>query len=99
MNSFNQLLCQIKPYMKQRSFDRAQRNGPIYHSTRLACTLCFIAGGPVYDISKTFGVLVYKNIWKVVKAVNTCPDHNINFSKSHKEQQKIANDFHRKLGA
>jgi hypothetical protein len=49
--SFIVLTHELKPFMRERNFCRAIINGPIFHSTRVACAIRYFAGGSPYDIA------------------------------------------------
>jgi hypothetical protein len=77
-------------------------NGPIYHSTRVACAIRYFAGGSPYDIATTFGISiaeVYFSVWEVVDALNLHPEFAIHYPESHEEQKQIAAGFQEKSGA
>jgi hypothetical protein len=100
--SFIVLTHELKPYMRERNFSKAKINGPIYHSTRVACAIRYFAGGSSYDIATTFGISiaeVFFSIWEVVDALNQHPDLAIKYPEDHDEQERIAAGFKKKSGA
>jgi hypothetical protein len=95
--SFIVLTHELKPYMRERNFSKAKINGPIYHSTRVACAIRYFAGGSSYDIATTFGISiaeVFFSIWEVVDALNQHPDLAIKYPEDHDEQERIAVCWH-----
>lgn len=71
-------------------------NGPILHSTRLACAIRYFAGGSPYDIVAKYGIGhtdVFNSVWYVVDAINMHPDMSFSYPESHEEQRKIADGF------
>jgi hypothetical protein len=100
--SFNPLAHKLKPFMQQRHFSMARRNGPIYHSVRVTCAIRYFAGGSPYDLATTFGIAVsevFESVCEVVNAVNQHPDFTIKYPDSHDKQRQIALGFKEKLGA
>ncbi len=72
------------------------RNGPVSTSVRLACALCYFAGGSPYDIMAKYGLShasMYESIWTVVEAVNTFDEFGIEYPASEIAQLKIAEEF------
>lgn len=54
-----------------------QSNGPISPDGRLACAICWFAGGSTYDIMTTFGISrpdTNSSYWYVVDAINKHPN-------------------------
>jgi hypothetical protein len=71
-------------------------NGPILPEVRLACALCWFAGGLIYDIMTTFGIShtdALESCWYIVDAVNTHPSLKIVYPYDHEEQHSIAHGF------
>jgi hypothetical protein len=56
--SFIVLTHKLKPFMRERNFCKAMINGPVYHSTRVACAIRYFAGGSSYYIATLFGISV-----------------------------------------
>jgi hypothetical protein len=71
-------------------------NGPITSSIHLGAALRYFAGGSAYDIICVFGISyseVLSSVWIVVDAINNCPDFEISYPKTIKEQRSIAAGF------
>ena len=98
--SFWVLLDHIEPHMthtKKRKRGKTPK-GDIDPSSRLSMALRWFAGGEPIDIMQTHGVgydEVYKSVWRIVDAINSCPKLSINFP-DHREQKEIANGFKKK---
>jgi DDE superfamily endonuclease len=103
--SFWELHELLKPYMvsnrrrpgsatkKHRS---GGKNGLIPDETRLAAAIRYFAGGRPDDISISHGIAhseVFFSVWKVVDAVNRCPELAFSFPESHETQQELALAF------
>ena len=72
------------------------KNGLIHGSTRLSCALRYMAGGAAYDIAIVHGISVsqvYDSVWKVVDAVNSCPELAFEFPCYHLKQKELARGF------
>ena len=105
-------LCRIlRPYMqikKPVSKGRGARkkngakNGVIPSPTKISAAIRWFAGGSAYDIGSMHGIShtdVFRCIWRVVDAVNSCPELAFNFPENHDQQREIANGFARKSKA
>jgi hypothetical protein len=71
-------------------------NGPISADVRLACAICWFAGGSTYDIMTTYGISHTNTInsyWYVVDAVNKHLSFSILYPDDHDKQQAIAAGF------
>jgi hypothetical protein len=72
-------------------------NGRILPEICLACALRWYAGGSVYNIMTTFGILhaeVFTSAWFVVQqAVNSLKEFHIVYPVDHNKQRQIADDF------
>ena len=99
-------LCRlIRPYMsvqKPVSKGRGARkkngakNGVIPTPTKLSAALRWFAGGSAYDIAVAHGIShtdVFRAVWRVVDAVNKCPELSFNFPEDYPSQWKIAEGF------
>ena len=105
VNSFWKINSILTPFMgvstiPKNSSPKLHKNGApngiVKSSAHLSMALRFFAGGCPYDISLSHGVshsTVYNSIERVVKAVNNCPDLNIEFPEDHKIQKQIASGF------
>ena len=89
-------LCRlIRPYMSVKqpvSKGRGARkkngakNGVIPTPTKLSAALRWFAGGSAYDIAVAHGIShtdVFRAVWRVVDAVNKCPELSFNFPGPH----------------
>ena len=95
--SFMTLLSLLEPTLANRKRKRgATPNGEISPASRLSQAIRYFAGGDPADIMLTHGVAymeVYNSVWKVVDAINSCPELQITFPHNHAIQQEIANAF------
>ena len=76
---------------------RGATNGFISNAARVSLTIRYFAGGSPYDLMITHGVShseVYNSIWKVVDAVNSCPELAITFPTCHAKQRELASGFY-----
>jgi hypothetical protein len=92
----------VRPASLRSKKKRGAVNGVIPSTIRLSIALRYFAGGSSYDISLTHGVShteVYKSVWLVVDAVNTCKKLNIEFPSDHVRQREIAEGFAKKSSA
>ena len=74
-------------------------NGDIDCSSQLSAAIRWFAGGEPIDTIQTHGVgyyEVYKSVWIVVDAINSCPRLSIKFL-SYTKQNGIAARFKKKL--
>ena len=74
------------------------KNGAISNATRFSAALRYFAGGRPEDIALVHGIShseVFNSVWRVVNAVNSCPDHafDCSFPKKHEDQRRIAEEF------
>lgn len=72
------------------------KNGLITSSTRLGVALRYFAGGSTYDLAVMHGISpneVYKSVWAVLRAVNSCNELLIAFPANHTIQQQLADGF------
>ena len=72
----------------------------VTQSMSLSIALRWFAGGNPTDIAIVHGVCydeVLKNVWKVVDQVNECDELKFSFPDNHEEQQKIAEEFKKKI--
>ena len=104
-NSFWMLHSMLHKYINPNKKKRNRKhkygvvNGTISSQLRLSMAIRFFAGGSVYDISVNHGVgvtEVYKSVSKVIKAINSCPELEIEFLQSHEKQLRIADGFKKK---
>jgi len=75
------------------------KNGLIPSPTRLSAALRYYAGGRPDDIAIAHGIShteVYRCVWRVVNAVNNCPQLKIQFPADHAVQKAIAHCFRKK---
>jgi hypothetical protein len=88
---------------KEENKPRHIPNGPISSSVRLACALCYFAGGSPYNIMTTFQIgfieTINISIWYVVDAINSNKDFNLSYPTNHDEQHAIAEGFRKVSGA
>jgi hypothetical protein len=78
------------------------KNGLIPTPTKVSVALRYFAGGSAYDISIVHGIShsdVFNCVWKVVDAINKCPDLAFRFLENHDEQRKIVAGFKKKSKA
>ena len=99
--SFWKLFHLIKPHMprKKKRKRGCTPNGDIDASARLSMALRWFAGGEAIDIMQTHGVSytdVYKSVWLVVDAINSCPELQIRFPVDYAAQQELADAFKKK---
>ena len=72
------------------------RNGNITTEIRLACALCYFAGGSYLDITMSHAIGVndfYHSVWAIVDAMNRCPSLNFQFPTTESECQAISTEF------
>jgi hypothetical protein len=103
--AFWELHLLLKPFMvsdrrKQGSAVKKHRNGSknglISSETRLAAAIRYFAGGRPDDIAISHGIgqsEVFFSVWKVVDAVNRCPELAFSFPESHAKQKELAAAF------
>jgi len=75
---------------------KGAKNGSITGELPLTVALRCFAGGRPEDISLVHGIShskVFNSIWKLVDAVNKCPERAFKHPESHVEQQLIAGGF------
>jgi DDE superfamily endonuclease len=109
--AFWKLVRTLRPFMKGKprqpsknkcSQKTGAKNGIIPTPTKVSVALRWFAGGSAYDIAIMHGIShtdVFRCIWRVVDAVNKCPELAFNFPESHEEQRKIARGFSSKSKA
>jgi DDE superfamily endonuclease len=72
------------------------KNGLIPSSIRLGVALRYFAGGSTYDLAVMHGISpneVYKSVWMVLRAVNSCGHLQISFPADHAVQRQLADGF------
>ena len=102
-SSFWGLLWLTKKYLgspRQRSGKKKHKdgakNGLIKPSTRLSAALRYFAGGRPEDICLVHGILHtedFTSIWRVIDAVNQCPQLHFEYPADHDAQREIARAF------
>ena len=71
-------------------------NGEITTQIHLACALRFFAGGSYLDITISHGIGktdVYRSVWVVVHATNSCKDLEFHFPMTHEQCKQVAEGF------
>jgi hypothetical protein len=102
--SFWALLNILDPYLQCEesglpmfNVERGAKNGRISKSIRLSAALRYFAGGErTEDICLVHGIShteVFRSVWKVVNAVNRCPQLAFSFPRQHSKQKAIAKGF------
>jgi hypothetical protein len=69
---------------------------------RLSAAIRYFAGGHPEDIAISNGIAhsdVFYSCWKVVDAVNKCPDLAFGFPRCHEKQKQLALAFNAKSAA
>ena len=100
-SSFWNLFDLVKPFLaspKKRKRG-ATPNGDIKPESRLSMALRWFAGGDPLDIMQTHGVgptEVLTSVWRIVDAVNACPQLQMHFPIDLEGQRSIANGFEKK---
>jgi DDE superfamily endonuclease len=106
--SFWKLHDLLKPHMGSRRCDFRKRkkkhrnggvNGLIATEVRLSAAIRYFAGGRPEDIAICHGIghsEVFNSCWRVVDAVNKCPELAIDFPKCHEKQKEMALAFQEK---
>ena len=103
--SFWELHKLIHPYLRSKRSRKRKvgaKNGLISTAVRLICALRYFAGGSPHDIALVHGVshsAVFVSVWKVVDAVNQCPELGFEFPSDHDAQFKLAEGFARRSKA
>ena len=91
------MLCQyIHDASGKKGTARFCRNGQLLPDVRLACAICWFAGGSSYDIMTTFGSShtdTINSYWFVVDAINRHPSLAIAYPDNHDQQRAIAEGF------
>jgi hypothetical protein len=85
--------CQLKKVKTHRD---GGTNGMIATEIRLSAALRYFAGGRPSDIAISHGIAnseVYNSCWKVVDAVNKCPELSLGFPSCHEKQKALALAF------
>jgi hypothetical protein len=104
--AFWELHALLKPFMGstrrkaggkvQRHRNGGKNNGLICTETRLAVAIRYFAGGRPEDIAISHGISnseVFYSVWKVVDAVNKCPDLVFGYPESYEKQRQLATAF------
>jgi DDE superfamily endonuclease len=101
----------LKPHMssirlkeggRSKKHKNGGKNGLIPSETRLSAAIRYFAGGRPEDIAISHGIghsEVFYSCWKVVDAVNKCPELGICFPESHEKQHELAAAFFNKSAA
>ena len=99
-NTFKRLASLLRRYIIAASGKKGTTkyipNGPISPDVRLACAICWFAGGSVYDIMTTYGIGhtdTINSCWYVVDAINRHPLFAITYPEDHDKQLSIAKGF------
>jgi len=98
--SFWELHRILKPCLESKKKPTHKRkgakNGLISTEIRLSSAIRYFAGGRPDDISLVHGIShseVFNSVWKVLDAVNKCPELDISYPTDHNTQRKIAYQF------
>jgi DDE superfamily endonuclease len=108
--SFWELLRLLEPHMgsvrrkvgegvKVKTHKNGGKNGLISNEIRLSAAIRYFAGGRPEDIAISHGIShseVFYSCWKVVDAVNNCPELAFSYPDCHNKQQEIALAFKEK---
>ena len=110
VDSFWNLHRLIKPYKKcgkrkttsdnnKKNSNNGAPNGIIPLTSRLSAANRYFAGGDPIDIALVHGIShteVFNSAWKIVDAVNLCPELNIKYPTDFNEQKQIARSFQKR---
>ena len=99
--AFWELHLLLLPYLKKKKsavkkHRDGAKNGLITTTARLSAAILYFAGGKADDIALVHGFSntdVYKSVWRVVDAVNECPELDITFPSDYEKQREIARGF------
>jgi hypothetical protein len=103
--AFWELHALLKPLMgstrmklggKVKRHRNGGKNGLICSETRLAVAIRYFAGGRPEDIAISHGIShseVFYSVWKVVDAINKCPELVFGYPESHEKQRELAVAF------
>ena len=98
--TFKCLATLLRPYIVAASRKKGTKsyipNGSISPDVRLACAICWFAGGSMYDIVTTYGLGhtdTINSYWYVVDAINKHAGFKIMYPDNHNKQRSIAQVF------
>jgi hypothetical protein len=106
--AFWNLHAMLQPHMgsrrcqswkKRKKHRNGGKNGLISTEVRLSAAIRYFAGGRPEDIAICHGIghsEVFNSCWRVVDAVNNCPELAIAFPTCHEEQRQLALGFQEK---
>lgn len=97
---FENLVTLLEPYLPTKKGKGP--NGYISAELEVSSSLRYFAGASMYDLILTHGIshsTLFTLVWRVVTAINNCPELNINFPNDHEEQKAIAAQFLSRSGA
>ena len=98
-SSFWRLCRLLRPYMNiKRAVSKGRgsrkkngaKNGVIPSPTKISVALRWFAGGSAYDVASMHGIShtdVFRCVWRVVDAVNSCPELEFSFPEDHAKQK------------
>jgi hypothetical protein len=92
----------INPAKRQKTQRKGAKNGLIPTDIRLSAAIRYFAGGRPEDIAISHGIAhseVFYSCWKVVDAVNKCPELAFGYPESHEKQRELALAFKAKSAA
>jgi hypothetical protein len=107
-DTFNRLVSTSSPYVIAASCKKQRprnyiHNGAISPEVCLACAICGFAGGSIYDLMTTFGIIhtdANDSCWYVVDAIHQHPNFTITYPNDHDNTQySIAEGFRQVLSA
>ena len=101
VQTFMSLAAELRPFIiaasHQKGTARYAPNGRISPDVRLACAICWFAGGFAYDFMTTYGIGhsdTINNCWFVVDAISRHLRFDIAYPANHDKQRSIAEGFY-----
>lgn len=94
LEKFEQLAHLLEPYLPGKK--GTGPNGKISTELEVSASLRYFAGASMYDLIITHGIshsTLFQCVWRVVSAINNCPDLKIQFPECHEEQKVIGLQF------
>ena len=96
VDAFNKLLGWIKHDLLVNEQMVSLRGGAILPELQLYCALRWLAGGSYSDIKYMTGISTasfYFVVWKVIRAINSCPELDLVFPQSDEECKEASRGF------
>jgi DDE superfamily endonuclease len=100
LEKFEELVELLEPYLPKKR--GTGPNGKISTELEVSAAIRYFTGTSMYDMIITHGMshsTLFECVWRVVSAINNCPELKIQFPESHEEQKLVGLQFQTRSAA